>query len=398
IKEINYKNNMKENFNNKLTNKATINEKEENKMWIILIRNKFNLKNLLNDKYSLLGLDYVIKEMEHLINRSYITMNEMVGTLAAQSIGEPATQMTLNTFHFAGVAQNVMQGVPRLKELINVVRQIKTPMQKIYLKNNSLSYVKEIANKIEYTSMSGLVKLVSIIYDPDCTTSVIPEDNDFIQTYYAFLEENEDDLGPWVIRIELYREKLLKKNLILEYIAETLKKSFKNDIQIISSDFNAESLVVRIRIKPRHDELFAKKVMFEILKLHLIGIKGINKCFLLLDDKNKNDKASKSEEGNLLKELNQRMRLITENTAEDKDVLSKLKLSDEEGVKEEIRTTLDESRTENVNVEVTDGWMIQTDGINLRESFLIDDVDSKSVYCNDLIEIYEVLGVEAVRE
>lgn len=44
----------------------------------------------------------------------------MVGALAAQSLGEPATQMTLNTFHYAGVsAKNVTLGVPRLKELIN---------------------------------------------------------------------------------------------------------------------------------------------------------------------------------------------------------------------------------------------------------------------------------------
>ena len=44
----------------------------------------------------------------------------MVGALAAQSIGEPATQMTLNTFHYAGVsAKNVTLGVPRLKEIIN---------------------------------------------------------------------------------------------------------------------------------------------------------------------------------------------------------------------------------------------------------------------------------------
>ena len=53
---------------------------------------------------------------------------EMVGNIAAQSIGEPATQMTLNTFHFAGVsAKNVTLGVPRLKEVINVAKTLKTP-------------------------------------------------------------------------------------------------------------------------------------------------------------------------------------------------------------------------------------------------------------------------------
>ena len=51
---------------------------------------------------------------------------EMVGNIAAQSIAEPATQMTLNTFHFAGVsAKNVTLGVPRLKEVINVAKNFK---------------------------------------------------------------------------------------------------------------------------------------------------------------------------------------------------------------------------------------------------------------------------------
>jgi DNA-directed RNA polymerase II subunit RPB1 len=58
----------------------------------------------------------------------------MIGSIAAHSIGEPATQMTLNTFHFAGVSsKNVTLGVPRLKEVINVARTLKTPMITIYL-------------------------------------------------------------------------------------------------------------------------------------------------------------------------------------------------------------------------------------------------------------------------
>lgn len=59
----------------------------------------------------------------------------MVGSIGAQSIGEPATQMTLNTFHFAGVSsKNVTLGVPRLKEIINVAKTIKTPSVTVYLK------------------------------------------------------------------------------------------------------------------------------------------------------------------------------------------------------------------------------------------------------------------------
>ena len=54
---------------------------------------------------------------------------EVVGSIAAHSLGEPATQMTLNTFHFAGVSsKNVTLGVPRLKEIVNVAKNIKTPI------------------------------------------------------------------------------------------------------------------------------------------------------------------------------------------------------------------------------------------------------------------------------
>ena len=59
---------------------------------------------------------------------------EMCGALAAQSLGEPATQMTLNTFHYAGVsAKNVTLGVPRLKEIINISKKPKTPSLTVFL-------------------------------------------------------------------------------------------------------------------------------------------------------------------------------------------------------------------------------------------------------------------------
>lgn len=56
-----------------------------------------------------------------------------VGAVGAQSIGEPGTQMTLKTFHFAGVASmNVTLGVPRIKEIINAARTISTPIMKVW--------------------------------------------------------------------------------------------------------------------------------------------------------------------------------------------------------------------------------------------------------------------------
>ena len=70
---------------------------------------------------------------------------ENVGTIAAQSIGEPSTQMTLNTFHNAGISsKNVTLGVPRLNEVINVARSIKTPSLKIFLDKSISKNEKEV--------------------------------------------------------------------------------------------------------------------------------------------------------------------------------------------------------------------------------------------------------------
>ena len=78
---------------------------------------------------------FVCGEIIAKFEQAIVRPGEMVGSIAAQSIGEPATQMTLNTFHLAGVsAANVTLGVPRLKEIINVAKNLKTPSMKIYLK------------------------------------------------------------------------------------------------------------------------------------------------------------------------------------------------------------------------------------------------------------------------
>ncbi len=80
------------------------------------------------------AFDWLLGEIETRFQQAKTQPGEMVGPLAAQSIGEPATQMTLNTFHHAGVsAKNVTLGVPRLKEIINVSKNPKTPSLIVYL-------------------------------------------------------------------------------------------------------------------------------------------------------------------------------------------------------------------------------------------------------------------------
>lgn len=98
-----------------------------------------------------------------------------VGAIAAQSIGEPATQMTLKTFHFAGVASmNVTLGVPRIKEIINAVRDIKTPVIRAKLDVDNDELVARIVRaRIEKTTLADIAEYIQEVYTPgECYVAV----------------------------------------------------------------------------------------------------------------------------------------------------------------------------------------------------------------------------------
>lgn len=92
----------------------------------------------------------------------------MVGALAAQSLGEPATQMTLNTFHYAGVsAKNVTLGVPRLKELINISKRPKTPSLTVFLLGQAArdaERAKDILCRLEHTTLRKVRETIIQIF------------------------------------------------------------------------------------------------------------------------------------------------------------------------------------------------------------------------------------------
>lgn len=89
-----------------------------------------------------------------------------VGAIGAQSIGEPGTQMTLKTFHFAGVASmNVTLGVPRIKEIINASKAISTPIITAYLLNDEDERVaRMIKSRIEKTHLKDIISYVEDVY------------------------------------------------------------------------------------------------------------------------------------------------------------------------------------------------------------------------------------------
>uniref|UniRef100_A0A914M7Y9 DNA-directed RNA polymerase n=1 Tax=Meloidogyne incognita TaxID=6306 RepID=A0A914M7Y9_MELIC len=103
------------------------------------------------------------------VRRAIVEPGTAVGAVAATSIGEPSTQMTLKTFHFAGVASmNITQGVPRIKEIINAVRSISTPIITVALSNDKdEKLAKRVKARIERTTLGEVSEYVEQIFLPD---------------------------------------------------------------------------------------------------------------------------------------------------------------------------------------------------------------------------------------
>ncbi|KAL7982998.1 hypothetical protein Chor_013604 [Crotalus horridus] len=177
---------------------------------------------------------------------------EMVGALAAQSLGEPATQMTLNTFHYAGVsAKNVTLGVPRLKELINISKKPKTPSLTVFLLGQSArdaERAKDILCRLEHTTLRKVTANTAIYYDPNPQNTVVAEDQEWVNVYYEMPDFDVTRISPWLLRVELDRKHMTDRKLTMEQIAEKINAGFGDDLNCIFNDDNAEKLVLRIRI------------------------------------------------------------------------------------------------------------------------------------------------------
>ncbi len=103
--------------------------------------------------------------------RAKIEPGSAVGAVGAQSIGEPGTQMTLKTFHFAGVASmNVTLGVPRIKEIINAAKVINTPIIEAKLvAERSEAAARIVKGRIEKTYLSDIASIIEEVYGSEQT-------------------------------------------------------------------------------------------------------------------------------------------------------------------------------------------------------------------------------------
>lgn len=193
--------------------------------------------------------------------QSWVVPGEQVGILAAQSIGEPSTQMVLNTFHLAGVASksNVTGGLPRLKELLKVTQNPKATSLTIYLKDEyrqSKEKAREVSQQLELTMLRDITDACAIYYDPKDSATVLDEDKSLLEFYRLFEAGHNEELGmgaqaplwsPWLLRLQFNREKMFDRNISMYDVAFVLRDKFPN-CNLVYSDYNAQKLVMRIRV------------------------------------------------------------------------------------------------------------------------------------------------------
>ncbi|PSR79676.1 hypothetical protein BD289DRAFT_485464 [Coniella lustricola] len=329
------------------------------------LRSRLAFKRMaMEQRLTRLAFDHILGELENRWSRSMVNPGEMVGVLAAQSIGEPATQMTLNTFHFTGVAsKNVTLGVPRLKEILNVASDIKTPSMQVFLEPGDYSQdaAKTLRSLVEHTTLRAVTLMTEIFYDPDVTSTVVQDDLDMIESYYL-IPEGQQDIDrqtKWVLRVTLDRQKMLDKELQVEDVAQRLKEEYAGDLAIIYSDNNAEDQVIRIRsMKDKDDsedyeEDMEEDVMLKRLETHLLdkltlrGVPGIDRAFI-----NKNARLIEAGDGSL-------------------------------------KATADDPECEES--------FLDTSGTSLRGVLAVPGVDTRRTTTNQLHQVIEVFGIEAAR-
>jgi DNA-directed RNA polymerase subunit A" len=194
-------------------------------------------------------LESLVDEIKKAYERAGVENGEAVGTVAAQSVGEPGTQMTMRTFHYAGVAElNVTLGLPRLIEIVDARKKISTPTMAIYFEEGygtDEEFVRKIANQI------GKIVLNDILMD---------------------FNVNYADMS---MTIEIDDNKVQDKRLEMDVILAKIEKAFKR-VEINKNLLSFEPTISESKHAIRELRLLADKVR----DLQISGVKNIGKVVI----------------------------------------------------------------------------------------------------------------------
>ncbi len=324
---------------------------------------------LIVNRFSKAAVIILLNKIKNAYLKSLVHPGEMVGMIGAQSIGEPTTQMTLNTFHFAGVASksNVTRGLPRIEEILSLSENPKQPSTTIRLKSNEHTdpqKAQELKYSLEYCNLKDIVNSLSICFDPQIGDTNIDEDKKIVEQFYEFekimndsgVKSDDNKLSKWIIRLKLNRDEMLDKQISMDDIHFAVKNCLKQKtVQCIYSDFNDDNLIFRIRLveallnkkeKPldQTDEIYKLKNFQENLLKNII-LKGVKKIPKII------------------------IRKVTNNV-----------------------------EPESGNYVPTDVWCLDTVGTNLKEILAIPSIDPNKTTSNHIQEIQSILGIEAARQ
>jgi DNA-directed RNA polymerase beta' subunit len=362
----------------------------------ILLVKRFN-RSALTILLSVINLQY---------KRSIVAPGEMVGMVSAQSIGEPTTQLTLNTFHSAGVASksNATRGVPRIEEILSLSENPKNPSITIYFKEDdegTPERVQEFIPMIEHTKLSEVVETVEVCFDPDDLNTLVEQDRAVMSQYQEFeklIEECVRDSvsvattgvpdvpggggggggggatgaaaaanaskSKWIIRIKIDAEAMLDKKLTMDDIHFAIKNSYGNEVSCAFSDYNDDHLVFRLR----------------------------------MENIAQSKKSGGGAGGNKQNPLDQSDHIYMIKSFQDQ-LLNNIVLRGVKGIKKvmvrKIKNTL--VKSEGVYTK-KDSWVLDTMGTNLVHMLGLDYIDTKRTVSNDIQEVYRVFGIEAARQ
>ncbi len=204
-------------------------------------------RELKKAKLAKKGVDQTVRlTLQHYKN-ALVEPGEAVGIVAAQSMGEPGTQMTLRTFHYAGVReQNVTLGLPRLIEIVDARRVPSTPIMSIYLDKKhqkSKEEAAEVARNIIYTTVDDVAKAV---YDDPAREEIV---------------------------IEIESNVMADRSVSL--------KELKDKLQLLEPDVRARTKKVYVKPKKPEDR---KKLLKKLVSHHIKGASGINRVLVTAED------------------------------------------------------------------------------------------------------------------
>jgi DNA-directed RNA polymerase II subunit RPB1 len=327
-----------------------------NKLWGALLRFHLAPHKLIKGGFTRRAFDTACEIILLKNFQANALPGEQVGIIAAQSIGEPSTQMTLNTFHLAGVAakSNVTRGVPRLNELLKVTQNPKAISLTIPLKaeyRGSKEKARAVIQDLELTLLKDITIKTAVYFDPKDSSSVLKEDQDLLEFFHLYENEEvaeEEKWSAWLLRFEMDRERMFRKNISMDDVAYVLRTRFGESLNLIYSDYNSDKLIMRMRLPKNNmasemDDMIAlKKFQNRILNgIVFRGVPGIKSISF----------------------------------REDKDVLELV-----DGVYKPVLQ-----------------YILDTDGSNFLHVMTHPYVDPQKLTSSHVHDIYEVLGIEATR-